>query len=214
MIKGRFTSGDGSVIGGRVVDVMMRLPSRTQSSVKSAADGTFVINGVPADASGTLYVGEKRGEFVHASGPDKGWKSPDQENAVVFRHLAVGSYDAVEINVSKTVHVKGIVRDQDGKPAEKAMVEVVQTRSIYTANAKGEYDAEIPTVEPADLKVINDNGFEEAGTVRVTAQAGKVATQDLVGKRRVPEVANGVVSGQVVDEAGNPVAKAAGGVGK
>ena len=63
-------------------------------------------------------------------------------------------------------------------------------------------------MEPVELTVLNDNGFEEAGKVTVSAEPGKAMAQDLVAKRREPEVANGFVSGQVVDEAGIAVPKA------
>ena len=137
VIKGRFTSGEGLSLGGREVYASTRVPKQTQMRVKSQADGTFVVSGIPAGASGNLFFNGRGGEFIHADGPDKSWRSAEQENSLNFRQLAVGTYDGIEVKVSKVVHIKGIVRDQNGKPAEKAMVEVIQTRRILHGQCEG-----------------------------------------------------------------------------
>ncbi len=174
----------------------------------SAKDGTFRAKGIAPGATGGLFFVPERGEFVKFLDPQKRWQL-QQPNVLTFQNLPAATYNDIEVRVSKMVHAKGVIRDQAGKPADKAEVEVVQTHRIYFANAKGEYDAEIPPGEAVDLKIFGHNGYESSQeVVTVKGEAGKGVVQDLIAKRHGAEVATGCVRGQVVDEAGNPVGRA------
>ncbi len=208
VIKGKFIGDDGAALGGRKIYASTRLPRQTNQELTTKADGTFVITGIAAGASGGLYFQDGRDSFVHATDPQNKWKSQEQTNALNFRELALGTYVGIEVRVSKASHAKGTVLDEAGKPAKGAMIEVTSTHRLYTADAKGMYDAEIPTGEPVELKVYGYAGYEESAAATVTAQAGETVAKDFATKRLEPEVVDGFISGQVVDEAGNPVAKA------
>ncbi|MDX2086910.1 MAG: carboxypeptidase-like regulatory domain-containing protein [Kofleriaceae bacterium] len=179
LLQGQVQGPDGKGIGGAKVWITS-VPPRTTTSED---DGSFEFDKL---VGRTYYLGATSGDMV---GGPVGFKVTEKPDPVIIR-------------IAEGATLIATVVDENDKPLEGASVkEGDDSDNVVKTNAEGK--ATIKPVRPGWLSVqASAEGYASAMAVTTIGSGGAVGNIKLTLKKGV------AVSGKVIDEAGQPVAKA------
>jgi prepilin-type processing-associated H-X9-DG protein len=214
-VQGKVADSEGNPVEGAVLSAFITLPTGSVDEplrmlppcegllkATTGADGTFVLEGLPADASVMLVA--KHPDFAAAV---EG--APEDMMGFFSGEIAVGTEDvAVTLEPGATIEGR-ITLEETGEPAEGATVQAMVQRNDFTAllarpeqsetDSGGHYILRSVAAGTHSIAVTHPDGAIAPVTVEVSVGEHKTG-QDIVLGRGV------LVSGKFVDrETGEPV---------
>ncbi len=216
-VRGKATDAAGNPVEGAEISAFITLPETAveeqlrffppcEGLIKATtgADGTFVLDGLPANAAVMLRV--KHPDFaVAVEGV------PASMSGTPMGTIAVGATDvAVKLDRGATIEGK-ITIEETGEPAEGAVVQAMPQRTDFSAflsgagkaltDADGRYVLRCLTGDTHNITVSHPDGTVAPTTIEVAAGA-HMTGQDITLSKGV------LVSGKFVDgETGDPISK-------